>query len=193
MPGGHPETPVAPLGPRGVSPLGLALGLHLLILAGLFAWSHAVRDELPERLPIHFASDGTPNGWTRTTTLTWMAMPLTGLGVMVLLAFGLARVVRSTRKHPRWLNLRRKEEFLALPAERQEPVWRAMEALPALLSLPVQGLLVFAQLTIHRAATTGGKGLAVPPLAAFLAVEGVLLVAGLLWVHRRLRRALACG
>jgi hypothetical protein len=172
-----------------MSPLRVVLTLHLLLVAGLFAWSLSVRHELPAQLPVHFASDGTPNGWAETSALTWMAMPLACLGVFLLIGWGGARMIRSGRRHPRWLNLPRKQVLLSLPPERQEPVWRILEAIPAILTLPVQGLLAYGQVTIHRAAVTGGRGLAVPPVCAFLAVEGALLVACLVAYFRALRRA----
>jgi hypothetical protein len=178
------------LGPTGVSPLAIALALHALTIAGLFAWSLTRQHQLPAELPIHFLSDGTPNGWTETSWLTALAMPLTALGLFVLIALGGVAVMRSARRHPRYLNLPRKAELLALPPERQAPVWRQLEALPAWLVLPPQGLLCWAQATIYRAAMQGGRGLEAPPIWLFLAVEGAVLAVAMICLTRAMRRAL---
>ncbi|HOX43516.1 MAG TPA: DUF1648 domain-containing protein [Myxococcota bacterium] len=177
--------------PRGVSPLAIALALHALTLVGLFVWSLVRRHRLPERLPIHFLSDGTPNGWAETSWLTALAMPLTAVGIFVLIALGGLAIMRSARRHPRYLNLPRKAELLALPPGRQEPVWRQLEALPAWLALPPQGLICWAQATIYKAAIEGGPGYEVPPVWLFLAVEGGVLVVAGLCLMRAMRRALA--
>ncbi len=180
-----------PAAPTGVTPFAVAAALHTVTLVGLFVWSLARMHRLPERLPIHFLSDGTPNGWATTSWLTALAMPLTALGLFVLIALGGYGMMRSARRRPRYLNLPRKAEFLALPPERQEPVWRQLEALGAWLSLPPQGLLCWAQATIYKAAIDGGPGYAVPALWMFLVVEGALLaILGALSV-RAYRRALA--
>ncbi len=61
--------------------------VHLVnaaLLAGLFAGSVLVFDTLPERIPMHFGWDGTPDRFAQTTWLSWLALPLIALATAAL-------------------------------------------------------------------------------------------------------------
>lgn len=155
-----------------------------LIVLGLFGYSLATYAGLPERIPIHFDAGGAADGWIDKGWLAWLALPLTALGMWVLMALS-AKVVDWGRKHPKYLNMPNKEKFLALPPERQEPIWRLMKATIVWMAAPVNAMLFYAQISIHRVATSGASEMAVWPL--FACLGGMLLAT--IWLTVRLVRA----
>jgi len=79
---------------------------------------------LPAKIPMHFAADGTPNGWSDKSGLIGLlivALGITGIFYIIMLS------LRSLSKRPSILNIPRKELFLALPPEKQEIYWNLMK------------------------------------------------------------------
>src|SRR5690606_18905334 len=109
--------------------------LNLVLLAGLLGGSALAYPRLPERMPLHFGLDGTPDRWAETSLASWFMLPLVALALNLLL-YGAAAL--STR-NARLVNLPGKERLLALPFERQRAVLRrmreGMESLTAPLTL----------------------------------------------------------
>jgi len=174
--------------PASIAPPGWSTRLpHLvtgLLVIGLFGFSLATYQDLPARIPIHFDGSGNPDGWAAKGWLTWLALPLTAVGMWLLMSLS-AKVVDWARRHPRWLNLPYKEKFLALPPERQEPLWQRMKALVLWMAPPVVALLGYAQVSIQRAARGPGGQMAVWPMFALLG--GMLLA--VVWLTVGLVRA----
>ena len=94
----------------------------LALLAGaLWLWPG-----VPDRVPLHIGSDGTPTRWGDRSLLLWLAMPLTGLALAAVLEAATAWVVR----HPEapGVNIPNKQALLELPRERRAPVLRRVAA-----------------------------------------------------------------
>ncbi|HSJ32502.1 MAG TPA: DUF1648 domain-containing protein [Longimicrobiales bacterium] len=53
----------------------LITGVLLVATVGLSVY---VYPELPERIPLHFRADGTPDRWGDRSWLTWLLLPLIG-------------------------------------------------------------------------------------------------------------------
>jgi uncharacterized membrane protein len=79
---------------------------------------------LPAKIPMHFAADGTPNGWSDKSGLIGLLAVALGItGIFYIIMFSL----RSLSKRPSILNIPRKELFLALPPEKKEIYWNLMK------------------------------------------------------------------
>lgn len=95
---------------------GLAMVFLALMVISLFqAWP-----ELPERIPLHFSADGTSNRDGSPMELAIIVL-VALLSTLPLMAGGFW--ISWIRRHPRWINIPRKEAFLALPPEFQLPYW----------------------------------------------------------------------
>jgi uncharacterized membrane protein len=73
----------------------------ILLLAASAAFLHSHWDRIPERFPIHFTFNGTPNGWTDRTVQSVYGPLIVGSEIsVVLLALGLTRWFGSRRPEP---------------------------------------------------------------------------------------------
>ena len=72
-----------------------------LLVAAVAAMGLAVLDDLPERVPTHWAANGRPNGWmSPLAAITFMPVFMLGLWVLLL---GIPRVVKDfPRSGPQW-------------------------------------------------------------------------------------------
>jgi uncharacterized membrane protein len=59
----------------------------IAILLALTIWSHAIRawPELPDRIPIHYGIDGTPDGFADRSAWTWFGLSTLGSGISLLI------------------------------------------------------------------------------------------------------------
>lgn len=88
--------------------------LHLLnglLLSALVGGSLFVYQELPERVPLHFGADGTPDRWADSTLLSWMTLPMIGLATAALM-IGIGIMLP---RNPKWINMPDKDRLLRLP------------------------------------------------------------------------------
>ena len=99
------------------------------------AFSLFVYPALPSRIPIHFAFDGTPDGWAQKSLIVWLLLPMVGVGLWGLIELIGMGITRS----PTFVNLPNKEKFLALPKEKQ---YRIVERLREVLGWIVAGVLL---------------------------------------------------
>lgn len=93
----------------------------LIFLAGMILFYHP---QLPAKIPIHFAADGTPNGWDSKGSL--IALFFVALGINVLFYLPILSM-RWLSEHPAMLNIPRKKLFLALPMEKQQIFWEFLK------------------------------------------------------------------
>ncbi len=162
--------------------------LNGLVLIGLFIYSLATYHDLPGRIPIHFDGSGNPNGWTDTGWGSWLALPFTALG-LTLLMYASARLVDWARKNPRLMSLPYKEKFLALPEEKQAPIWRKMKGLLYWLCFPVNLLILYAQVSIHTTATSDDHLMAVWPLFVLIGAIVIITIVMTIDLFRSVKRA----
>ncbi|MBN2497668.1 MAG: DUF1648 domain-containing protein [Deltaproteobacteria bacterium] len=168
-----------------------ALAAHLanaIAIAALFAFGLATYDGLPARIPAHFDASGAPDRWVDKSLLSWLALPLVALGLSALI-YGAARIFDWARKHPRFLNLPDKERFLALPPERQAPLWQRGRNLMYWIALPVNGMILYGHWATWAQATGRCDALDPLPLFGLLAVTVVGITLGMLRWIRAIRRA----
>lgn len=163
-----------------------------LIVLGLFGFSLLTYAGLPERIPIHFDIHGQADGWMDKSLLAWLGLPLSALGMWGIMALS-AKAVDWGRKHPKYLSIPKKEQFLALPPEKQEPVWRRMKAIVHWMAVPVNAMLVYAQVAIYAMAVGGGTGMAVWPLFACLGAMLVITIWLTVRLVRVVKRAVEAG
>lgn len=81
-------------------------------------------NQLPERIPVHFGADGTPNGWAgkgMMLILLIVALVLSGIFYIIMFA------IPGLRKRPHLLSIPHKDRFLALPEEKQQVYWDLMK------------------------------------------------------------------
>jgi len=101
----------------------LVLNLVLLLLIAILGATSWGR--LPDKVPVHFGVDGTPNRWINRGGEFLFLFFIPWLLTALLFAF--SRLIPWMRNHPQWINIPHKERFLALPQERQEPFFTSMQ------------------------------------------------------------------
>ncbi len=98
---------------------GVVTGL-LLVAQGFLWWrAFAWWSEIPQRFPIHFNFEGTPDGWANKSVFAWFGLPALSLALAAFL-LGIGWFIGwMTRVSPMLINVPRKQLFLALsPAGR---------------------------------------------------------------------------
>jgi uncharacterized membrane protein len=163
-------------------------GLLLLVMCAVAAGTY---DRLPETIPMHFGADGMPDSVTEKTYLNWMILPLVALGMTALIYLS-ALFVPLVRRRPHLVNLpgRARERFLRLTPAQREPVLQLICALTFWIAVPTNGLMVWIQWLVYRAALAGRMlDSPWPPMIAFLLVLCVVSVAFIVWMYREIGEA----
>jgi len=108
-----------------MSPKRLPLFLSLLLLAACVLYILATCPKLPDRVAVHFDSQGKPNGWdTRSHFVLWFSLFLVGLNALFLIVIPLLM-----NKVPKSLvNVPWKDYWFSTPERRREIMGR-MKAL----------------------------------------------------------------
>ena len=120
--------------------------LMWLLSLGLLAWALWLWPEVPDRIPLHFGADGTPDRWGERSLLSWLTLPLVGLGTTVLLDGVTVWAVRHPESPA--ANLPDKQVLMDLSPERRVPVLRVVAQLTYAL-----GVLCIAAFTLIQLGT----------------------------------------
>jgi uncharacterized membrane protein len=150
----------------------------LLVLAMLGPWALAIAawPELPERIPIHFDAAGRPDGWAGKSAWWWFALPALATAIGALLAFGLPRwMVAMARSNSPWLNVPRKQQFMALPVDARERAIRA--PLPWLTALACCVQVLIGWIVHGSARVASGEWDVLPAPPSFVLVGTVIACA----------------
>lgn len=98
------------------SGLGTLILLNALLLGALWLFSIWAFPNLPDRYPVHFDFQGTPNRWAAGSSKEWFLVP----GIATFLNAVFIATAASLRMIPvQLINLPNKERFLKLPRDRQ--------------------------------------------------------------------------
>lgn len=150
----------------------LAHLLNALVILGLFIYALATYNALPEKVPIHFNTHGTPDSWADKSWGVWLTLPLIALGLTCLFYVTTA-LVDVAKKNPKWLSLPKKKEFLALPEEKQAPIWRKMKSMLYWMAFPMNLLILYAFHTTYTMAVGTAESLVMWPIWACM---GAILI-----------------
>lgn len=162
---------------RGADLVAFGTALAVVGLAGIWIAAAAVWPRLPERIPVHFGADGTPDRFADRSAGSWCELPavVTGLAAFFL---GIERLVlHLARRRPGWLNVPRKRDFLALPEEARVRAVRPMIALTRGFVAPVAWIFTFIVWATYVTAWGGRVG-----GATFAAGTFGGIAASLVWV-----------
>lgn len=151
----------------------------VLLIVGVY-YEIGVWKILPEKVPVHFSFSGVPNRWTTkgTELVVLFCMPW----IMAAFMYG---VGKFARKYPSLLSIPRKKEFLALPPERQEPLWSLIDEMMAGMGSAMIILFLGIIRSIEKAATGASAGLS----WEFVVVFSFFIVFCLVYVVRLSRKA----
>jgi uncharacterized membrane protein len=162
--------------------------INLALLLSLLLGSALLWPQLPESIPLHFGADGQPTRWGRPSLLNWFGMPLIALALTAL-NYGLARWMV---KRPSLINLPNKQQFLALPPERQAPVVERMRHMLYGLTAPLLVIFLLVQLAIYRTAHgEPSQGIIVAVLIGAIMMTPLILGVWLPPIQRELDRQLS--
>ncbi|MEL6614905.1 MAG: DUF1648 domain-containing protein [Bacteroidota bacterium] len=146
-----------------------------LALATL-AWAVWAYAALPERIPLHFGIDGTPDRWGDRSLAGWLLLPLVGIGMAALMDGVGQWALRNPEKQT--INLPQSDAIMALPVERRLPVLR--RAIAMTNAVAVLLLVAFAILQIgDYAAALGAPSQGWTVLGVGICLTGPLAV--LVW------------
>ncbi|MBO6574973.1 MAG: DUF1648 domain-containing protein [Rhodothermales bacterium] len=151
---------------------------NLLLLALLVGGSVFVFDTLPERVPIHYGIDGTPDRWTERSWFAWMLIP--GLAVLLTgMMYGLARFMR---RHPDHINTPDPKRYQQLSAEQKQTVVDQQMGMMWGITLAMNLMFVAIQWGGYQASIGVQDGLplwSMLSIAAFVVVTMVLALRAL--------------
>jgi uncharacterized membrane protein len=161
----------------------LVHALNAALLLGMIGLSIYVYPQLPERIPVHFGADGTPDSWSRRTLLTWLVLPLVGTASTAVM-YGVARFMPQ---HPRWFNMPDRKKFLELPSALQRRVIGAVADMMYVMALTLLVMVSAMQYGAWQSAQTGlGSGWMVA--GALVALVATPLQLAFFWVHIQRRQ-----
>ncbi|MFC1654930.1 DUF1648 domain-containing protein [Myxococcota bacterium] len=150
----------------------LAHIINALVIIILFVYAFVTYSALPEKIPIHFTIHGVPDNYADKSWGTWLMLPLTALGLTCLF-YATTYLVDVAKKHPKWLSLPKKKEFLALPEEKQAPIWHKMKTMLYWMSVPMNLLILYAFHTVYTMAMGTAESLVMWPVWACM---GAILI-----------------
>ena len=155
--------------------------INIALALALIALSLNAYPELPDRIPLHFGAGGEPDRWGEPSLLSWMALPLIGVGT-VLILYVTAAVVP---KRPQLFNVPDRKKLLELPPHLQQ--WVIRGTLNVLYVLAASILLTFAglQYGAWESAHTGGASSMLTGSIVFSLVSTPFVTIGLFVVTQR--------
>lgn len=164
----------------------LVHAINALLLLALIGLSLHVYPDLPDRIPLHFGVDGTPDRWGRRMMLSWMILPLAGAAA-VLSLYGVASFIAG---RPHAFNGPNRKKLLELPQALQARVMRGASDMMYVTSLVLLVMFNFMQYGAWQSAHSGAGSRAMV-IGAFFGLVAVPFVAigWLIVMQRRLARA----
>jgi uncharacterized membrane protein len=165
--------------------------LNLILLLAMWGFAAWTYDALPDPMPVHFCASGAPDRFVEKSTLEWMVLPLSALGMTVLL-YASALLVPLVRRKPHLVNLtpgyRRK--FVGLSPSAREPILAVVSAMIFWMAVPTNGLLLWLLVDVH-AAVSSGRYATSPwaPMGAFFLCFAAAITIFLVWLHRAIDAA----
>ena len=166
----------------------LAHLLNALVIIGLFIYAIVTYSALPEKIPIHFTTHGIPDSWADKSWGVWLTLPLVALGLTCLF-YATTYLIDVAKKHPKWLSLPKKKEFLALPEEKQAAVWHKMKAMLFWMAVPMNLLILYAFHTTYTMATDKSESLVMWPIWACMVSILIIAFAMTYGLIRSVRKA----
>lgn len=161
--------------------------LNAFLLGTLFIFCILVWSKLPDRIPIHFGADGTPDRWVATTVWSWFGIPL----FVSLLTIFMAWLSGWIRRRPDLVNIPNKNRFLELPKERQDALLELLSASIHAIMIVVTLMIGGIQYSIYRTAigAASGTGTLVP----IVVIVGTVLLTGgtiglAVWINGRVEK-----
>lgn len=135
-------------------PVRAVLLVVTVLFVGAIVWAYAA---LPDRIPVHFDLDGTPDRWEETSAGWWFGPSA------LLLALGWATslagpwLMRPTTLTSPLISFPGKETYLALPADEQARLRPSLLDFVDLVSLSTVLVAALLQLMIWQGATRPGE------------------------------------
>ncbi len=144
------------------------------VLLATIAFSVAVYDDLPVRIPMHLGFGGQPGNFQPRELWSWFLLPASALLVQVLLT----AIAAMLPTRPHLFNFPEKDRFLALPKERQAPVIREMVVMMDATAIGIQALMLLVVLQLWEAANgiRSTFGFLAVPISALLLTPVILLL-----------------
>jgi uncharacterized membrane protein len=149
--------------------------INAIVISILFVYAGITFSELPEKIPIHFTVHGVPDNWADKSWGVWLLLPLVALGLTILFYATTYLVDVANKRHPKWLSLPKKKEFLALPEKQQASVWHQMKSMLYWMAVPMNLLILYAFHTTYTMATGKSESLIIWPIWACMG--SILIVA----------------
>ena len=161
----------------------LTTGLLLLATLGLSIY---VYPELPQRIPLHFGADGSPDRWGERSWATWLLLPCIGAATIGLLYV----IARFLPGRPHLLNIPDKKKLLELPAPLQARVMAAAVDMMHYTAFALAVMFAFLQYGAWESAATGAASSATIAGVIFgLVVLPFVTIGFLVVIQRRLDEA----
>ncbi len=151
----------------------LMYGASWLVLVG--SWVSAIEawPTLPAKFPMHFDFAGRPDSFVDKSMVAWFLLPVFATVMNVGLSLLCPMIQWMALKHPEFVNMPRKEQWLKLDSSARlrtvEPVFCAMRILQLLV------MLLFLFIVISSAKVASGQWTVLPvwPTFVFMAAIGI--------------------
>jgi uncharacterized membrane protein len=159
-------------------------GIVVAALAGLWAYAAATFQSLPARYPVHFDGAGHPNGWATDSSPEWFLLP--AIATLVT-AFTVAMALLMPRMPMKYVNIPRKECFLALPEASRAEVLRSVVKMVLVMGILEVALFGLIQVMMFKTAVGEMREPRPEPLFAVVALILVVAIGWTIHLSRRVR------
>ncbi len=147
-------------------------GASWLVLVGIWLSAIEAWPTLPAKFPMHFDFAGRPDSFVDKSMVAWFLLPVFATVMNVGLSLLSPMIQWMALKHPEFVNMPRKEQWLKLDSQARlrtlKPVFGAMRV----LQLLVMALFLF--IVVSSAKVASGQWSVLPtwPMFLFLAAIG---------------------
>jgi len=163
-----------------------AIAILTASIAALWIISIRLYPTLPATIPLHFDFAGTPDRFGPPSFGNWFGLPILGTLIGVFLIAIMAVVPWLLRVAPGIVNIPRKTQLLALPADSQRRALAPMTTMMATLATAIVLMFIYIIHCTARIATGDASILALWPIFALIALILVLAVIGHFATVRRI-------
>lgn len=163
-----------------------AIAILTASIAALWIISIRLYPTLPASIPLHFDLGGTPDRFGPPSIGNWFGLPILGTLIGVFLTAIMAGVPWLLRVAPGIVNIPRKTQLLALPADSQRRALAPMTTMMASIATVIVLIFIYIIHGTARIATGDATILAVWPLFVLIALILALLIIGHFATVRRI-------
>ena len=162
----------------------LAIIISTLCVIAMWIVAGSLYPKLPAKIPLHFNLSGVPDSYGPPNFTNWFLLPVIATLLAVFLLGISALIPFLLRFAPEIVNIPRKQELLALPADAQRRAIQPLTMMMAMISFLIT--LLFIQILCATERIANGAWETLPSWPLLVLIPSILAI--VVWGHIAIRR-----